>query len=464
MRTSLRRFLFLTLMWLLLSGPSFAQSVAYSGKLQIGFSDQDNVTGFRSNNAVPICAGGGELVNPGTIGTTLGTLLINAEGSGAPGVGGALTFHAVGGGHGGAQQRITSTCNVAIPGFANPRLRSRTQVGSAYFPGRKGLFTPNIHAAPVPTTPTATYMLSALGGNLQPGSVTAWTTVATGSAPAVSHTGSAIEQSLPFFGVGLGVERIQPGPARFGGAMPYSGGGGVQLGINFITHSRQQRTHGGGTLEPGDYGIALYANGFLAFGPQFFGTAAKGVNIVSPITTTLYSVSFMNTIGLIQGRHDLTYAARTPGGSTQHQQGAIRTLAGGNTASPAVTPPAPPIISPVAYSGFFGEWTTGKVTHTDRIGDFITIRKASGFDIVPAASTQISNETRRLQVVTPWAATIRPIGPFGLPIPSLGFGGIALMTVNVIPTPEPGMIGTLLAGIAGLAARSTKRSRMNRLS
>ena len=101
MRSALRSLLLLTLMSLLLSGPSFAQPVACSGKLQIGFSDQGNVTGFRDDNAMPICAGGGALVDPATAATTFGTLLIDADGSGTPGVGGAFTFRAVGGGHGG---------------------------------------------------------------------------------------------------------------------------------------------------------------------------------------------------------------------------------------------------------------------------------------------------------------------------------------------------------------------------
>jgi len=428
---------------LLVADPSFSQAVAYSGKLQIGFGDQSNVVGVRLNNAVPHCAGAGELVNPGTIGTTLGTLVVNAEGSGVAGVGGSLTFHAVGGGKGGAQQKFPSSCLEVHPGFANPRLRSRTQIASAHFPGRKGPFTPNIHVAPVPTTPTATYMLSALGGNLQPATVTAWTTMASAGAPAVNYTGNAIEFSGPLLGTGLGVERIQPGPARFGGAIPYSGTSAVHLGVNFTTgiFPRPQPYQF-------DYGTLLYMNGLMAFGPQFFGTDAKGINILSPVTTSLYTASFSNTVGLLYGRHDLTFAARTPGGTTKHQQGAIRTVNGGNTVTPG-SPPSILIVSPIAYSGFFGEWTTGRVTHTDKRPDFSTIRRASGFDIVPTGTTKISQETRRLQVVTPWAARVQPVGPFGLPVPTLGFGGIAALTVNIIPAPEPSML--VLTSIGSLA-------------
>ena len=448
-------FALLALLSVLVAGPSFAQAVAYSGKLQIGFGDQDNASGFRSNNAIPICAGLGALVNPGTIGTTLGTLLLNAQGTGAAGVGGALTFNAVGGSTGGAQEKDNSTCNVAIPGFANPRLRSRTQVGAAHFPGRKGPFTTMLNTAPTPATPTATYMLAAGGGNPQATSVTTWTTMATGSAPAVNFTGNAYEGSIPFFGLGLGVQRVQPAAARFGGGIPFSGGGGLQLGVNFTTMQP-----GGTVLVPGDYGIVLYANGFLPTDPQVFGTDAKGVNILNRVTTPVYGpltgTTLTYTVGLINGRQDLTYAARTPGGSTKDQQGFIRTLGGGNTNTPAATP-GPAIVSPVAFTGLFGEWTTGSVTHTDKVGDFTTIRKASGFDT--ALTADPNGATRRLQVVAPWAATIRPVGPFGLPIPNLGFGGIASMTVDVIPAPEPGTIAMLGFGVMGLVGLGAARRR-----
>jgi len=421
------------------------QAVTYTGKLQIGFGDQDNVTGFRSNNSFPICAGGGVIVNPGTIGTTLGTLVINAIGAASPGVGGALTFNAVGAGHGGAQQHDVATCKVAIPGFANPRLRSRTQSGSAHFPGRKGLYTSNIVDAPIPAMPTATYMLSAGGGNTQVPTVATWTTMATGAAPPVSFVGSAVEATLPFWDAGLGIQRVQPGPARYGGGVPYSGSAGVQVGINF-TSSLPIST----PLLPGDYGIVRYANGYVPFGPQFFGTKAKDVNIVSRVTELVYgplpTTTLTYTHALIAGRQNGTFAARTPGGSTHNAHGAILTHNGGNTASP-VGVGGIPIISPIAFTGVFGEWTTGAVTHTDRVGDFTTVRKAAGFDISTAT---VHGATRRLQVVSPFSARIQPLGPFGLPVPALGFGGIASMTINVIPAPEPGAITMLSIGSIAL--------------
>ncbi len=444
-------FALLSALSVLVAGPSFAQAVAYSGKLQIGFGDQDNVTGFRSNNAIPICAGGGPVINPGTIGTTLGTLAMNGTASQVgSGPGSTISFQGVQGTGGGAQVRVNGTCNVAIPGFANPRLRSRTQVGAAQFPGRKGPFTTMITQVSPPAT-APIYPLAAAGGNEQTASITNWTTMATGSAAPVTFTGAAYEGSIPFFGLGLGVHRVQPGAARFGGGMPFSGGGGVQLGVNFTT-----MTPGGAVLVPGDYGLVLYANGFLPTSPQIFGTDATGVNILNQITATLIPPTLTYTRGLVNGRQDNQYAARTPGGATKDDQGAIRTLGGGNTVTPAPAP-GPPIISPVAFTGLFGEWTTGAVTHTDKVGDFTTIRKASGFDVAVNTSTAVGGETRRLQVVSPWAATIRPVGPFGLPVPALGFGGIASMTLNIIPAPEPGTLAMLGFGVLGLVGLSASR-------
>jgi len=446
-------FAVLALLTVLLAAPSFAQNVAYSGKLQIGFGDQDNTvaTGARTNNAIPICAGN-PAANPVSIapaGTTLGTLIVNGRANQVgSGPGAALTFDAVSPTAGGAQEYDNSTCNVAIPGFANPRLRSRTQVGAAHWPGRKGDFFATIATAPTPATPTATYMVSAGGGN--------------------DFVGNTLTTSVPFFGIGQGSERIVKGPQVFGGGIPFSGGGGVQLGVNFATV-----TPGGQTLAPGDYGLVLYANGFLPTDPQVFGTDFKGVAILNGITP---SIPTSYPAGLLVGRQDNQYAARTPGGTTRDQQGAIRTVGGGNTVTPfgtfmtmgltadcvtGIPFPCPQIISPVAFSGVFFEWTTGTVTHTDQGGDFETIRTAMGFDVAVSPGMAVGGETRRLQLVSPWAASIRTVGPFGLGalLPSLEFGGVAIFNTNIIPVPEPGTLAMLGFGIAGLVGLGAARRR-----
>ncbi len=441
---------------------AIAQAVTLSGKLQIGFGDATNITGFRSNNAVPICAGAGSLVNPATIGTTLGTLLVNAIGDAAPGVGATVTFNAVGAGFGGAQQKIDSTCKVSIPGFANPRLRSRTQVGSAHFPGRKGPWQPSIENVPVPTTPTATYRVSAGGGYTAPISLTTWTTMdeagppGTMGTPAVvatnTYTGSAFE-ALSVWGGSSIKARVQPGGARFGGGVPFSGGGGVQLGVNTTWWATA------GTQPPpglGDYGIGNYSNGFIPVRPQFIGTDERRLDGSFGGTA---STPPPFTKGLVFARRDATYAFRTPGGSTQNQHGAILTVNGGNTVTP-MSGPFPnntPVVTPIEYVLYNYAWTTGAVTHSDSAGDFRTVRKAQGYDVAVAPSTAIAGETRRIQLVTPWSASIKSVGNFGVPIPSLGFGGVAVLTIDVIPAPEPVLAGGLGASSLALAALARRR-------
>ena len=464
----------------LMAAPAFAQAVAYNGNLAMGLSDGDNTTGFPTNNALPICAGLGPVANPGTVGTLSGYLPINARGTGGAGVGATLTFNAVSPTNGGAQEKDNSTCNVAIPGFFNPRLRSRTQVGAAHFPGRKGPFPSSaapisvitaFTQAPAPATPTATYMLSAGGGNPNAVTVNTWTTTPAAGASSMTFMGSAFSASAPFLGAGQAAVRIQPGAARFGGGVPFSGGGGVQLGINFAT------TFGGLKLVPGDYGLVSYANGFLPTDPQLFGTDAKGHHIAAQVTTSVFTPSFMNPVGLINGRQNNTYAGRTPGGSTQFLSGAVLTV-NNNTATPTGTfmapigpstfitldcvtglpAPCPEIVSDVAFTGYFNEWSTGVGTWTDMVGDFYTIRKRTGFDVAVASTTAVGGETRRLQLVSPWGATIKAVGIFGLPVPTLGFGGSAVLELNVIPIPEPGSIAMLGFGVAGLIGlRSVRR-------
>jgi len=288
-------------------------------------------------------------VNPATVGTTLGTLLFNGRGQGAPGAGGALTFHAVSPVNGGAQEKRTKTCRKSIPAFANARLRSRTTAASAHFPGRRGAFTPNLLSASVPATPTATYMLSVEGGNEQPVTVNTWTTRATPSAPIVTYMGSAFEGTLSGIGGSAnpntaGIHRIQPGPARFRGRLPYSGRNEQKIGINMS---------GPISLRPIELGEFFFVQGSLEFGPPLIGTDATGHT--PPLSPSNSSPT--DTLGLHYNSMGRTFAARTPGGSTVDQQGAIRTVAGGNTATPAVGCPgaAPvaclPIVSPAPRRG-----------------------------------------------------------------------------------------------------------------
>jgi hypothetical protein len=426
-------FVLLAALTVLLAAPSFAQTVAYSGKLQIGFGDQDNTlpTLVQTNNAIPICAGQPPSNLPATnpAGTTLGTLIVNGRGDGGAGVGAPLTFSAVSATTGGAQEFDNDVCNVVNVGFANPRLRSRTQIGAAHWPGRKGPFTTNITTAPIPSVPP-TYMLSAGNGN------------------AADFT-----TTVPFLGAGDAQERVQRGGIGYGGGVPFSGGGGVQLGVNFVT-----TTPNGATLAPGDYGLVLYANGFLPTDPQVFGTDFKGVGLRNVITASA-PTTYPN--GVILGTQGLSYAARTPGGTTVLDQGAIRTAFGGNTRTPVAPPTIIPIVSPVAFSGAFFEWTTGTVTHTDMVGDFTTIRTAMGSDVAVSGP---GGATRRLQVVSPWAASIKVVGSaFGLAalLPQLGFGGVAELELNIIPIPEPGtllMLGFGVVGLAGLGAARRRNS------
>jgi len=522
---------------ILLAGPSLAQNVAFSGKLQIGFSDQDNVvpTMLRTNNAIPICAGY-PAANPASTkpaGTTLGTLIVNARGNQVgSGVGAALTFNAVGATSGGAQEFDNETCNVSIPGFANPRLRSRTQVGAAHWPARRGPFQPGsvftnttesgatemvpyVDFTP-PATPTATYMVSAGNGNVitspipfninltqtrinnftntftlptptSMGATTSTTMSTTMQTTVFNINGTGGVATIPFLGTGGGFQIIEPA-GGFGGGVPFTGMGGVQLGVNFATIGPT-----GMTLGLGDYGQVSYANGFLRTDP-LMGTDAKGISILNPALGYV-PPTFTPTLALVQGRQDLEYAARTPGGTTQFDQGAIRTLGGGNTRTPmgnfefttmgtmgttielsidcanmtipglgGVPGTCPAIISPVAFSGQFGEWTTGKVRHVDQAGDFVTIRSATGFDQAVTPGSAIAGETRRLQLVSPWSASIKPVGPFGLGVllPALSFGGVAIANLNVIPVPEPSTLAMLGFGIAGLAGLGIARRRNSR--
>lgn len=410
---------------LLFAGQGLAQTVVqYTGSLMIGFGDSDNPTDL-ANNAVPICAVNGNPFAP----ATFGSLPVYGRATQTPM--GALTFHAHGYGDaggpqveslkGGAERRVSATCNVQVPPFLNPRLRSRIQAAAEIFPGIRGpwngtFMTPTPMVAP-------TWMVGPGQGNSFPGAV--------------------LNQAIPFFD-GDGAVQIVKGANNYGGAIQYQGGGGVQLGINTTI-----MTGGGATLMT--FGVARYVNGFLPTDPTLFGTDATGVD--GPGVTTVF------TPGLIVGNRR-TMALRTPGGATINQQGKIVTALGGNTVTP-MAPGGPALRSPVDFQGAFFQWTTGMVQHTDMLGDFTTIRTATGLDdrtLVPG--TAPNGTTRKLQLVSPWSASIKKAGPFGLPVPQLAFGGVAVLDLAITPAPEPGtiaMVGLGALGVAGLA-RLRRRS------
>jgi hypothetical protein len=251
--------------------------------------------------------------------------------------------------------------------------------------------------------------------------------------------GATMMTLVPMFG-GNGAVTVQKGANNYGGAIQYQGAGGVQLGINSAT-----MTGGGMTLMT--FGVVNYINGFLPTDPTIMGTDATGVDGFGGVVTT--ATTFPN--GLLAGRR-ATMAYRTPGPmGTVNQHGAI------------INAPTPmgalvPVISPVNFVGAFFEWTTGTARHSDMVGDFVTDRTAMGSDMAIVGGP--NGTTRRLQLVSPWSASIKLAGPFGLPIPQLGFGGLAVLRLNIQPAPEPtaiAMLGFGVAGVAGLAALRRRR-------
>lgn len=404
---------------LLIAGQGLAQTVVqYTGSLMIGFGDSDNFglpVPERSNNAIPVCAVNGNPFLPYTFGSL--PVYGRATQMGA-GPGATLMFK----GHGrpfsagqtpslqgGAERRAPATCNVAVPPFANPRLRSRIQAAGEIFPGTRG-----------PWQGTGMTAIPAVSPD--------WTV---GPNQGFDFPGANLVTTVPFFG-GNGAVSVNKGPNNYGGAIQYQGGGGVQLGVNVAT-----MTPGGMTLMT--FGVVNYINGFLPTDPTIMGTDATGVD--APTTATSYPN------GLIAGRL-ATMAFRTPGPmGTVNQQGNI-------IVHPSLMVP---IVSPVAFNGAFFEWTTGTARHSDMVGDFVTNRSAMGQDVAVVGGP--AGTTRRLQLVSPWSASIKLVGPFGLPIPQLGFGGLAVLRLNIQPAPEPGLIAMLGIGVVGIAGLAAMRRR-----
>lgn len=410
---------------LLAADSSSAQSIVqYRGKLRIGFGN-GVPNGDLSNNGIPACAAT-NVFAPQTFATLPVTGRANQTAMGA------LTFSAhgrfkgpggPGSGRGGAAVKFAATCNVEIPGFLDPRLRSRIQSAEEIFPGIKGPYI-GTNMTPTPVA-TATWMVGPGQGH--------------------SFAGATAMIPMPFL-TGRGAVNLAKGPLNYGGAIQYQGGGGVQIGVN----TRTLTPNGLRPLAPGDYGLVRYANGFLPTKPTIFGTEATGNKGPGPTT------AFPN--GVIVGQL-ATFAARTPGGTTRNQQGFVRTVGGGNTGMGGV---GLQLRTPIRFLGAFFQWTTGMVQHTDMVGDFVTNRVATGgLNLAPTAMQiqDLPQATRKLSLVTPFSATIKKVGGLPIPFAQLGFGGVAKLDLAIAPVPEPSAIAMLGVGVAGVGVLARMRRR-----
>jgi hypothetical protein len=490
---------------------ALAQTVkVYTGTLLVGFGDQANIPPLGNdfaNNGVPACAN----LNPFTPATAAVVPVRGyvTEGTGSPASlmfkGYApLNFTAMTGGGGNpitAGSVPQTVGNFFLPGFddcivqfppwlADNSLRSRVQFGSQLWPGYKlQSLTPSGMA--VLTTGPGGGTLAAGGGvtasnpvsymfqttQFAPFPTTARTTalgvvkypvpIATGMGTGFTATGigtvfDAPSGNLPgeppvFYGSGAGRQVIIPGPARFGGGVPVNGDGQVQLGVNL-----GNETTGGGPLST--FGVVDYAEGLLPTGPALYGTSASSTSVVP--------------VGLMAGNpYQWRFHAAGPTGAASTipltpnfgwSQGNRLTVGFGVTGTPGGGPngsatgaTGPLLTTPGNFRGIFQKWTTGYVQHSDVSGNYTTIRSAQGFDMAVNPTTQPNGTSRKLQLVTPWSASIqqeltRPWAGAISFLPDFGFGGVSVLTLNV---PEPGMVSMLAIGIAGLAAAGTRRQR-----
>jgi len=472
--------------------PAGAGVVQFTGKLRSGFGNSHNLTDAAlspgvSNNGLPVCA----VTNPFAL-QTWGTLYVQGfaqqttvmasnpdlviDGYRPMGDIGGVNFLGDPGGNGGAFPRYRATCQVRIPPFFNPRLRSRTQYAGGGWPDAVGGTLGTGRGIDIPNT-----TMGAPASHIQ--------------VPIPFLTGGGYQEiwnSAKKFGGGVGVETT--GPIIYSSYVSENDrglGNGVQLGINVATLTTM-----GGPLQT--FGLIPYIGGYLPTGPNGLGQAgvthrvlhtsltSMGGPIASPLMTCvvppgtlmtgtcpMMGLGAMTSTQITQGIHpghqttyDNFFGFRTPGGSTQNQQGAIQTVYGGNTVTNCVAPgstAAPCPLPGIGLNSTFQiriavqEGTTGTVKHWDNIGDYITSRQTTGVDSTGLAGT--AGTTRRIQTVVPWSATIRGVGPFPVKnyVPKLGFGGLASTELNLVPVPEPG--SAMALGFGAMALFGLNRAR-----
>ena len=431
---------------------SIAQNVHYSGTLRIGYSDADNTApGIGIDAGWPECD-----VLPhdpaGTTNQTFGTLLVNGRGTQVgSGPGADLVFEAVGAGNGGAQVVTGDRCRRGLSG-PNLQLRSFTEITSVRWPANVGSFMKTQTVLSSPASPTATYRLSAGGG--------------------LPFTGSTLMTPNPIlFPIsGGGAFELTKGANHFGGGAP----------IQFRKRVRAGQHTAIGTFgsfpPPYTYGSRRYVQGTVDIWPLPIGDAGLD-RITIPTAGTMYT----NPAGLLVSTPTPfdslapPWALRTPGGTTKDQHGAIVTLGGGNTVTPSGTwmvgtttldcvtgipSPCPRIVGFLNHQAALFAWTTGRVQISDMVGQWATVRSASGFDV---ATSGPHGTTRRLQLVSPFTSALRAFGdPFGLPIPEDVVSGVAVLELKVIPVPEPAGLAVVAAGLLGAAAVGWRRRRRDR--
>ena len=446
--------------------PALAGVVMFKGKVRTGFGTSTNATDL-ANNGLPACAP----LNGNIYGDNdWGTLVAQGFAEQGTGTHPTLMFDAYeplldaaagtnlagyNGGNGGAFPRYRATCRIFYPPFVVRLLRSRIQGAGAGWPGEAGTL---------------------------------------GQGQGINYgTASALEQTVPFYGTGatnMGKQNVWKGVRNYGGAVPQvtkgsivwsnatqpaatagpivniASGPGVVLGVN-----AEPRTNGAGA-DLATFGIRSYVNGYLPTGPNALGGGDATWRTASdPQRLKAWGEQSSHTAKTATGNQ---FVLRTPGavvhgpvwpppanvtnppGPTTLANGATRFLTvptpgGGTLMIPGYTP--------VQIRIAAGVFTTGRVQHSDMVGDYVTVRSAEGDDIT--GLNEAGGTTRKLQVVTPWSANIAGIGALPLfPVP-LGFGGIAMLDLNIIPmpAPEPGFLISLGAGAIALVGIARARRR-----